>query len=49
DFAEDLYGRTIEIALIDYLRAEAKFDSLDALTAQMDADCAAARAVLARS
>lgn len=49
DFAEDLYGRTIEIALIDYLRAEAKFDSLDALTAQMDADCGAARAVLARS
>lgn len=49
DFAEDLYGRTIEIALIEYLRAEAKFDSLDALTAQMDADCAAARAVLARS
>lgn len=49
DFAEDLYGRTIEIALIDYLRAEAKFDSLDALTAQMDVDCGAARAVLARS
>lgn len=48
DFAEDLYGHTIEVALIDYLRAEAKFDSLDALTAQMDADCAAARAALAR-
>mgnify|MGYP003384769092 CR=1 FL=1 len=48
DFAEDLYGRTIEVALIDYLRAEAKFDSLDALTAQMDADCAAARVALAR-
>ena len=46
DFAEDLYGRTIEIALIDHLRPEAKFDSLDALTAQMDADCAAARVVL---
>ena len=48
DFAEDLYGRTIEVALIAYLRAEARFDSLDALTAQMDADCTTARAVLAQ-
>lgn len=46
DFAEDLYGQTIEVDLIEYLRPEAKFDSLDALTAQMDADCAAAREVL---
>ncbi|WP_267396105.1 MULTISPECIES: bifunctional riboflavin kinase/FAD synthetase [unclassified Sphingomonas] len=46
DFAEDLYGQTIEVALIDYLRPEAKFDSLEALTAQMDADCARARVVL---
>ena len=48
DFAEDLYGQTIEVALIDYLRPEAKFDSLEALTAQMDADCDRARAILAR-
>ena len=46
DFAEDLYGQTIEVALIEYLRPEAKFDGLDALIAQMDADCARARAVL---
>ncbi len=47
DFAEDLYGRTIEVALIAYLRAEAKFDGLEALVAQMDADCVAARVALA--
>ena len=46
DFSGDLYGRTIEVSLIDYLRPEAKFDSLEALTMQMDADCARARAIL---
>ena len=47
DFAEDLYGQVIEVELIAYLRPEAKFDGLDALVAQMEADCVAARAVLA--
>ena len=46
DFAEDLYGQTIEVELIDYLRPEAKFDDLEALKVQMDKDAAKARAVL---
>ncbi|WP_210359226.1 bifunctional riboflavin kinase/FAD synthetase [Sphingomonas beigongshangi] len=46
DFAGDLYGQTIEVALVDYLRPEAKFDDLDALVRQMDADCARARTIL---
>ena len=46
DFSGDLYGQPLEVALIDYLRPEAKFDSLEALTTQMDADCARARALL---
>ncbi len=46
DFAENLYGQTIEVALIDYLRPEAKFDNLDALIAQMDIDCDRARTIL---
>jgi riboflavin kinase/FMN adenylyltransferase len=46
DFEGDLYGRTIEVALIDFIRPEAKFDSLDALKAQMDEDAAAARELL---
>ena len=47
DFAEDLYGQPMEVALHAYLRAEAKFDDLDALVRQMDADCARARELLA--
>lgn len=48
DFSDDLYGQVIEVALVDYLRPEAKFDTLEALVAQMDADCDRARVVLAQ-
>jgi len=47
DFKGDLYGETLSVALVDYLRGEEKFDSLDALITQMDADCARARTILA--
>jgi riboflavin kinase / FMN adenylyltransferase len=47
DFEGDLYGRTVEVELIDFLRAEAKYESLDALKAQMAADCREARRRLA--
>ncbi|TPG12016.1 bifunctional riboflavin kinase/FAD synthetase [Sphingomonas oligophenolica] len=46
DFDGDLYGQEIEVALVAYLRPEAKFNSLEALTAQMDADCTRARVIL---
>ncbi|MGE3142258.1 MAG: bifunctional riboflavin kinase/FAD synthetase [Hyphomonadaceae bacterium] len=46
DFAGDLYGRTIEIGLIDFIRTERKFDSFEALRAQIEADAQAARARL---
>ena len=46
DFNEDLYGQVIEVELHAFIRPEAKFDSLAALTAQMDKDCAQARTFL---
>lgn len=47
DFDGDLYGQTIEVSLIDYLRPEVKFDNLEDLIAQMEQDCLRARAILA--
>lgn len=46
DFDADLYGRTIEVELIAFLRAEAKFENADALARQIAEDAAAARALL---
>jgi riboflavin kinase/FMN adenylyltransferase len=47
DFSGNLYGQEIEVAFHHFLRPEAKFDSLDALKAQMEKDCDEARRLLA--
>ena len=47
DFNGDLYGNTLDIAFIGFIREELKFDSVAALVARMDQDSVAARAVLA--
>ena len=47
DIDEDLYGRTIEVDLVDYIRPEEKFDSMDSLAAAMRADETQARRLLA--
>ena len=47
DFSGDLYGQEIEVAFHHFLRPEARFDSLDALVAQMEHDCERARGLLA--
>ncbi|WP_439468219.1 bifunctional riboflavin kinase/FAD synthetase [Blastomonas fulva] len=47
DFDEDLYGQTIEVALRHFIRPEAKFASMEELTAQIEADCVRARELLA--
>ncbi|MBK5933419.1 riboflavin biosynthesis protein RibF, partial [Rhodovulum imhoffii] len=47
DFSGDLYGAHLSVALVDFLRDEAKFQNLNALVEQMHIDSARARAVLA--
>lgn len=47
DFDGDLYGQHLSVALVEFLRDEATFTSIDALIAQIDADAVKARAILA--
>ena len=47
DFKGDLYGKTLDVAFIAYIRDELKFDSIKTLVRQMDDDSAKARAALA--
>ena len=46
DFSGNLYGQEIEVAFHHFLRGEAKFDSLDDLSLQMEKDCEEARRLL---
>ncbi len=46
DFDGDLYGAELAVALHSYIRAEVRFPSLDALTAQIAADATEARRLL---
>jgi riboflavin kinase/FMN adenylyltransferase len=47
DFDAELYGKTIEVEMIAFLRDEAHFAGLEALRTQMADDAAKARAILA--
>ncbi|MGE5268874.1 MAG: bifunctional riboflavin kinase/FAD synthetase [Thiohalocapsa sp.] len=47
DTDTDLYGRHLRISLVEFIRPEQKFAGLDALKAQIAADAAQARAILA--
>ena len=47
DFDRDIYDKVLRIEIIERLRPEAKFDSLEALLTQMHADVAKAREILA--
>ena len=49
DLDEDLYGARIKVELLSFVRAECKFDSTDALAAQVERDKETAKTWLAKS
>ncbi|HEY7165169.1 MAG TPA: bifunctional riboflavin kinase/FAD synthetase [Candidatus Binatia bacterium] len=46
DFDNDIYGEQVRLSFVKRIRDEKKFDSIAALTDQMDRDVAAARSIL---
>ncbi|MBV8419433.1 MAG: bifunctional riboflavin kinase/FAD synthetase [Hyphomicrobiales bacterium] len=47
DFSADLYGEVIDVAFIDWIRPELKFDSVEELVRRISEDARLARAALA--
>ena len=47
DFQGDLYGKTLRLEFYEHLRQEVRFDSMEALRAQIQSDADAARAYFA--
>lgn len=47
DFDGDLYGRTLEVSFVEFIRADRRFNSPEELVAQMQVDCEAAYRTLA--
>jgi riboflavin kinase/FMN adenylyltransferase len=48
DLARDIYGSALRVSFVQRLRDERKFESLDALREQIDADCGRARVLFDR-
>ena len=49
DFDGELYGRTIEVEFVDFIRPDKRFETSDALQRQMREDCDRSRRILAAS
>lgn len=49
DVSLDLYGQSMRVGFVEWLRPEEKFDTLEALAAQIARDCDVGRQVLARA
>ena len=48
DFSGDLYGKQVKVELLDFLRSEQRFDSLDLLTEQVNRDISHAKEIIAK-
>ncbi len=46
DFSGDLYGTNLSVAMVDFLRSEEKYDTVEELLSQIEKDCAQCRQIL---
>jgi riboflavin kinase/FMN adenylyltransferase len=46
DFSEDIYGETVRVEIVDFIRDEQKFENMDKLIAQIKTDAITAKQIL---
>lgn len=49
EFDQDIYGKMVRVAFVDFIRPEMKFDGIDAIRVQIEKDCDQARSMLEAS
>jgi riboflavin kinase / FMN adenylyltransferase len=45
DFSDDIYGETIKVEILEFIREETKFENIGELVKQIELDCRAAKAI----
>ncbi|MCP9767634.1 bifunctional riboflavin kinase/FAD synthetase [Lacihabitans sp. LS3-19] len=48
DFSDDIYGETVKIEILDFIREEIKFENVDKLVEQIELDCFAAKQIISQ-
>ena len=46
DFEEDIYGQNLKVEILEFVRGDQKFESIDELKSQITKDCQAIRQIL---
>ena len=49
DFDQDIYGKIVRVAFVDFIRPEMKFDGIESIRGQIEKDCVEARSMLEAS
>lgn len=48
DFSDDIYGETVKIEILDFIREEIKFENVEKLVEQIELDCFSAKQIIAK-
>jgi riboflavin kinase/FMN adenylyltransferase len=46
DFSDDIYGETVKVEILDFIREEIKFENVDKLVRQIELDCYTAKQII---
>jgi riboflavin kinase/FMN adenylyltransferase len=49
EFSDDIYGETIKVEILEFIREETKFDNIGDLIKQIELDCQSAKSIFSRN